>query len=1136
MERMKGTKRVGWNRGNSPSSLFDDETGTGKCGLGGEHQGKVLANRNPRAGGKMLEERLTRRGGNSFARESIMDGRMRSLSPFDVCELSKTRAERRKNSAIKPRLVRVLSMNQENTQESTKITQQAVAGLGSVNRTSVPQVQQSEPKISDTFKEIHNLTAQLRTNQTSYGFDDQETLRLEELFSTLVTDPVKPASGPHLPKQGINKSSSQHLKQIEVVSLSSQTHSSSCQLEEPYHMEPLPTKNPATILPNRPAISQFPQSQAMMEEIEVTSSGEPTHNSAETKGGLRRLASMSLQGGSNTHETTEVSEDVTDVDNVPMEEEIPGHKRLYSLEDIDTERLSQVENVERREQEQEREQEIEEEQKPANEIEPIINKEDGMDQEGNLGADVNQIEPTGPTPFLDYKNRPMIKKPNETVALFTKQLSTADKLSQLEKMLQKCKENPAELSKNLVTNRHELLYLFSLSGMLKENNVLEKVLKILKAVAGLDEELDLFLLKVFTEPLSKIYIKSPDSGQNLHKNIDRTRLSILTFWKRILGKARPLPTERRLLIIRSITACCLQPTSHSSTKKDPFVSKDNSLRDQLIEKKYRLMFWLNGERYGTTEKLSFIDKSKMAVLVVEYLNIAHATTSEDIKILMDRFRLWGFDCSCPLYYELLKMCESHPAFHFVWVAFWLPGESPRSKRYHKLLSRWTRTIVKGCGGSVVHFLSSCMEWVLSQFSEHGLQGEIKEAVGREYFKRKNDEDMKAVMSRTDFVTLDAIFAEYETQSEGCDQRRPTISFSQKNCSPSAIRYLLNSPIDLFTHFEAKADYLGFDYLYNAQIIRKVFFTQATESSPYQIKTSESQISLDAGHDIRPYLIGLASLTLGRHRCTYLNSHFQTSNKSSKRLQYDTRFSMINQIALAKRVCSSTEFCCLFMVPHGNRQTIKIVSANSKKVLVQFDLPSTLFTKEARSCVQLVQRNNDRLIIFLSREHKVFHVVSILKRRLIGKIDLPQTHFTGQNSIYFSGDLLIISSQSSFHVYQWHLGSSEEKVEYLWEVNNLIEKKCWWNRSVVLYEETIMMHLKDDTFLAYSSGSTTGMQVFSVRDRKNRFVRVFDQPSTFDTVSLGKDGIIRYYSQPTAKGEITMGEIPLEYLLSNSTAN
>jgi hypothetical protein len=387
-------------------------------------------------------------------------------------------------------------------------------------------------------------------------------------------------------------------------------------------------------------------------------------------------------------------------------------------------------------------------------------------------------------------------------------------------------------------------------------------------------------------------------------------------------------------------------------------------------------------------------------------------------------------------------------------------------------------------GSIGHFLTGCLEWViekrkLPQFTDFFV------AIKLEYSKQRDTDQLKQLLSRTDYAILDSILL----------GRKSGPLYDHLSYVDTCINFSVASSLKIYSHLHTSNEKLAFDYLENGSVLFKVTFTkprQNMEASPKLWPVSHKEILLPIDNPWnKPYLMGLSRLEQGREYLAYLNNYMFFINNTTKRAVYNFKFCNSNTSIEKVHGCKEVDSYFMATVKAGHKIQLKLFSTKIRKPLLSIDIfnPKTQIPATSTGYMTTITQYG-KVLVFWNNLLNTIDIYSVARRRLIGHAPI-KTKIEGLAQFFVNRDLAIIATGSLVHVFRLNIDASVT-AELVNTCPNLLERKCWWNRSIALSEE-VRFTACGSNVIIYSQGKTIGMQTVSYKGDTS-FVRLFDQPA------------------------------------------
>lgn len=375
-----------------------------------------------------------------------------------------------------------------------------------------------------------------------------------------------------------------------------------------------------------------------------------------------------------------------------------------------------------------------------------------------------------------------------------------------------------------------------------------------------------------------------------------------------------------------------------------------------------------------------------------------------------------------------------------------------------------------------------MEWIIEKRRDPSVK-DIFTGIKLEYKKQRERSDLVELLSKTDFAILDSVLLD-DRQGANYDH----LSFVE-----SCLKFNIASSMHFFTHMQTSRRQLAFDYLDNGTTLCKVvykFVEDLISIHPrWTLEMTEKHLFLESPW-YKPYLADLPKLSLGIEYIAFIKNYLFFIKESTKRAIYNFKLTGMSSIA---RFLPFSDSYFLVQISTGPKILMKVFSRKTRKSILTlncFGAPSK--TPTSSSCQMTTLKRFGKVIVFWNTLTNSFDIYSVLWRRFICSTNLPVT-VKGLAYFYVQDQSILIAANNFIHIFDLISNAHEVKAVLKAQCPNMLERKCWWDRSIVLSEEVCFSSAGSHT-LAYSKGKTIGMQVMSTKTGTTSFVRLFDQPA------------------------------------------
>lgn len=401
----------------------------------------------------------------------------------------------------------------------------------------------------------------------------------------------------------------------------------------------------------------------------------------------------------------------------------------------------------------------------------------------------------------------------------------------------------------------------------------------------------------------------------------------------------------------------------------------------------------------------------------------------------------------------------------------------------KFVENWARCCGLPSAGSIGHFLTACLEWIIEKRKLPAYKDTFMQ-IKLEYSKQRDSQELKDLLSKTDYAILDSVLLGDKLGSV----------YDHHSYVESCKQFSVGSSLNLFEHMHTCSSKLSFDYLDRSTVLCKVNYAQQldqiTGESTWMVTYKESQLELNSPW-FKPYLADLATYNQGRERVAFINNYILFINQVSKRAVYNLKTSGQSSIT---RIFSTPKLASYFLaeVVSGPRVLVKVFSSKIRKPLLTLNCYGIGSKTPTTSSCQLSEiAGYGKVLVYWNTNLNTFDIYSIRRRRLIGHAPINE-EIKGLAQFFCNNNIAIIATGSLIYGFRLDI-DIELRATLVSICPNMLERKCWWNRSIVLSEE-VRFAACGQHVVVYSRGKTIGMQIVSTVTGSTAFVRLFDQPA------------------------------------------
>ena len=501
------------------------------------------------------------------------------------------------------------------------------------------------------------------------------------------------------------------------------------------------------------------------------------------------------------------------------------------------------------------------------------------------------------------------------------------------------------------------------------------------------------------------------------------------------------------------------------------------------------MHLLSDQIYGLHERREY-DRFKVVLLCVDFLN-GKESSGEEIRAIVERMKLWDMDIhQTEKFRECVERCQSNSGHHMVLVVFGLSGAQGSGGAFRQFVERWTRKCVENSSQDVYHYLGSCLEWVLDNFENVEHSGRLREVVSRHLASIETSKKT-SLLNSVDEEIIESLsnggtraFTQLDTQDSTKSLEVPT---------NSTFQVIRTRPARLLVYSERLSE---------AITSREDGFSRKKVGPPlgfqngYRKVYSSRFLLLHDSHQV--LIVDLRNHSIC-HRLSFLEGE-----TVSEILVYD----------------SQDSYVCVLTVYRGVAR-VTVVSLRSRKSLSVMRRGTPISSFAASYSSRYVKISGHRCLLHISHNGNL-DVFCLEKRSFVGTCNMPLlSHLVCR--AHFHEDHIMISEGLHFGLYRLRVNFGTGVVGWslVRKYPNLVEKKCWWDRSVVMGEPLVFSQV-NRIVVVHSAESAVGHQVICVENGRTASVRTSEAPCKYLGIVVHRDETVTYFVEQKDKRRMGVG--------------
>ena len=563
--------------------------------------------------------------------------------------------------------------------------------------------------------------------------------------------------------------------------------------------------------------------------------------------------------------------------------------------------------------------------------------------------------------------------------------------------------------------------------------------------------------------------------------------------------------------VRAVLKCVLadvQPKAHEK--------REAELRKLLVFRRFKCLKILCDRKFAACEKAEY-DKLKVVHLFVEYLNFCSETTGE-IKENIDRLKVWQMEPSEADLGLCLQKAYSNSAFLALYVIFDIGSDKHSHKTREAFIARWLERIERSNAATFYLFFATCLDWVIENRNNRSHGKRVRVLLDR-YFCAKNRITIHRLLSANDIALLDSLHS------------TPALpAYDILDRSAGTFCYQFAQPKNSYSKLCYHESRFSFDFLdENSQLLKRMHFRHQRDPRALRWTREESEMNMrgDLVRGLKVYHLDLPLVSLGRVSVSFLNNHITLQRMWDKKLCHDLSLSAPEVVKCVWKCLGCENFICA-QIQKLNSRYILLYSVKSRKIVAKIvsKTPNTVY--HSSESLRYIKQTNERYLLCTSSAQHSIDVYSINRRTYMGTYKTRD--FINFERAYFFGDTMICNEGSRFTVSRLSIipktGSVELRSQF--DLPNLIDKSCWWNRSIVTHKQSQYRYIAPALVLVVSLAADKGLQVLDLAAKRTFFVKLFDSDTIVQEVKAF-DGKARYYAHVDELNRMSLGEINIQQL-------
>jgi len=540
------------------------------------------------------------------------------------------------------------------------------------------------------------------------------------------------------------------------------------------------------------------------------------------------------------------------------------------------------------------------------------------------------------------------------------------------------------------------------------------------------------------------------------------------------------------------------------------------LKKLLVLRRFKCLAILCDRKFAACEKGEY-DKAKVVQLFVDFLNQS-AETTEDIKQYIDKLKVWQLEPSEVDLDLCLQKAASNSAYLALFVIFDLGSDKHSSKTREAFILQWLQSIEQSKTASFYLFFATCLNWLIENRLNKSHSKRVKQLLDR-YSKAKDKNSISRLLSASDVSLLDSLHS---------DPKAPLYDIIDKSAGTICFQFSL--PKNTYSKLTYHEDKFSFDFLdENCQQLRRIVYRLPRDPRALRWIREDSEMSMrgDLVRGLKIYHLELPQVTLGRLSVSFVNNHIALQRVWDKKLVYDLSLSAAQVVKCMWRCLGCESFVCA-QIQKQNCRYILLYSVKSRKLVAKIvsKTPNTVY--HSSESLRYVRQSNERYLLCTSSAQHSIDVYSINRRTYVGTFRSKE--FINFERAFFFEDAMVHNAGSCFKVSRLAIdpktGSVDLQTQF--ELPNLVDKSCWWNRSIFSQKQSHFRHVAPSLVVVFSSAADKGVQVLDLARQRTFFLKLFETDTVLQEVKAA-EGKARYYSLVDEANRMSLGEVNLQQL-------